>query len=59
MDIYGKAVATAAPLGSSVKLVNVRAVNVGAIEFGPVGCVACTSGDSPIFDLEQNILFGR
>lgn len=28
------------------------------IEIGPVGCLACTSGDSPIWDFEQNVLFG-
>lgn len=59
MDLYGNAISAAAPLNTSVQKVNLRAVNVGAIEFGPIGCVACTSGDSPIFDLEQNILFGR
>ena len=25
---------------------------------GPVGCLACTSGDSPIFDFEQQFLGG-
>lgn len=59
MDLYGNNVSIGAAAPTNTQLQKVRVVNVGAIEFGPVGCTACTSGDSPIFDHEQNILFGR
>ena len=54
MDLYGNKVSFG---GTTVARTPVRVVKVD-IEIGPIGCMACTSGDSPILDFEQNVLFG-
>ena len=56
MDLYGNQVSFS---GAAAQTKPVRTIKVEAIEIGPVGCLACTSGDSPIWDFEQHILFGR
>ena len=54
MDLYGNKVS----FNGAVARTPIRVVKVVEIEIGPIGCAPCTSGDSPIFDFEQNILFG-
>ena len=55
MDLYGNKVSFGP---ASYQKPVVRVADLRVIEIGPIGCAPCTSGDSPIFDLEQNILFG-
>ena len=54
MDIYRQA----STAKHTIQVQPLQVVDFRKIEFGPVGCWACTSGDSPIFDFEQQILNG-